>query len=66
MAETKSERRPRRDANGRLATAGDLVGTARRGTLHQYGPYSNREFVSIIIDRGLDLDPTEGDPRCPR
>src|SRR4051794_36799773 len=31
MTETKSERRPRRDANGRLATAGDLVGTALAG-----------------------------------
>ncbi len=31
MTETKSERRPRRDPNGRLATAGDLVGTALAG-----------------------------------
>jgi hypothetical protein len=31
MAETKSERRPRRDADGRLATAGDLVGVALAG-----------------------------------
>jgi hypothetical protein len=28
MTETKSERRPRRDADGRLATAGDLIGVA--------------------------------------
>ena len=28
MAETKSESRPRRDADGRLATIGDLVGVA--------------------------------------
>jgi hypothetical protein len=28
MAETKSEPRPRRDADGRLATIGDLVGVA--------------------------------------
>jgi hypothetical protein len=31
MTETKSERRPRRDANGRLTTAGDLLGTALAG-----------------------------------
>jgi hypothetical protein len=31
MTETKSERRPRRDADGRLATFGDLVGVALAG-----------------------------------
>jgi hypothetical protein len=31
MTETKSERRPRRDADGRLATVGDLVGVALAG-----------------------------------
>ncbi|MGX6601564.1 hypothetical protein ACWKSP_05420 [Micromonosporaceae bacterium Da 78-11] len=31
MTETKSERRPRRDPNGRLATFGDLLGTALAG-----------------------------------
>jgi hypothetical protein len=31
MTETKSERRPRRDPNGRLATIGDLIGTALAG-----------------------------------
>lgn len=31
MTETKRERRPRRDANGRLATVGDLLGTALAG-----------------------------------
>jgi hypothetical protein len=31
MTDTKSTRRPRRDANGRLATIGDLVGTALAG-----------------------------------
>ena len=31
MAETKSERRPRRAADGRLATVGDLVGVALAG-----------------------------------
>ena len=31
MAETTSERRPRRDADGRLATVGDLVGVALAG-----------------------------------
>jgi hypothetical protein len=31
MTETKSERRPRRDADGRLATAGDLLGVALAG-----------------------------------
>jgi len=31
MTDAKSERRPRRDANGRLATIGDLVGTALAG-----------------------------------
>jgi hypothetical protein len=31
MSDTKSERRPRRDANGRLATIGDLIGTAFAG-----------------------------------
>jgi hypothetical protein len=31
MAETSSERRPRRDADGRLATVGDLVGVALAG-----------------------------------
>lgn len=31
MAETKSERRPRRDADGRLVTVGDLVGVALAG-----------------------------------
>lgn len=31
MTDTKSTRRPRRDANGRLATIGDLLGTALAG-----------------------------------
>jgi hypothetical protein len=31
MTETKSERRPRRDADGRLTTAGDLLGVALAG-----------------------------------
>jgi hypothetical protein len=31
MTETKSERRPRRDPSGRLATIGDLLGTALAG-----------------------------------
>jgi hypothetical protein len=31
MTETTSERRPRRDADGRLATAGDLLGVALAG-----------------------------------
>jgi hypothetical protein len=31
MTETRSERRPRRDANGRLASAGDLIGVALAG-----------------------------------
>lgn len=31
MTDAKSERRPRRDADGRLATIGDLVGTAMAG-----------------------------------
>jgi hypothetical protein len=31
MAETKSERRPRRDADGRLVTIGDLLGVALAG-----------------------------------
>jgi len=31
MAETKSERRPRRDAAGRLVTVGDLLGVALAG-----------------------------------
>jgi hypothetical protein len=31
MAETKSERRPRRDADGRLVTVGDLLGVALAG-----------------------------------
>ena len=31
MAETKSERRPRRDADGRLSTVGDLLGVALAG-----------------------------------
>jgi len=31
MAETKSERRPRRDADGRLLTVGDLLGVALAG-----------------------------------
>jgi hypothetical protein len=31
MAETKNERRPRRDADGRLATVGDLLGVAFAG-----------------------------------
>jgi hypothetical protein len=31
MTETKSERRPRRDADGRLATVGDLLGVALAG-----------------------------------
>ena len=31
MTEAKGERRPRRDANGRLATFGDLVGTMLAG-----------------------------------
>jgi hypothetical protein len=31
MTETKSDRRPRRDADGRLATTGDLLGVALAG-----------------------------------
>jgi hypothetical protein len=31
MTETESERRPRRDADGRLATVGDLLGVALAG-----------------------------------
>jgi hypothetical protein len=31
MTDTKSARRPRRDPNGRLATIGDLIGTALAG-----------------------------------
>src|SRR4029453_25207 len=31
MAETRSERRPRRDADGRLVTIGDLLGVALAG-----------------------------------
>jgi hypothetical protein len=31
MTETKSDRRPRRDADGRLATIGDLLGVALAG-----------------------------------
>jgi predicted RecA/RadA family phage recombinase len=31
MTETKSERRPRRDADGRLVTIGDLLGVALAG-----------------------------------
>lgn len=31
MTDAKSERRPRRDPNGRLATIGDLVGTCMAG-----------------------------------
>jgi len=31
MAETKNERRPRRDADGRLVTVGDLLGVAFAG-----------------------------------
>lgn len=31
MTETRSERRPRRDADGRLATVGDLLGVALAG-----------------------------------
>lgn len=31
MTDTKSERRPRRDPSGRLATIGDLIGTALAG-----------------------------------
>jgi hypothetical protein len=31
MTSTKRDRRPRRDADGRLATAGDLLGTALAG-----------------------------------
>jgi hypothetical protein len=31
MTQTKSERRPRRDADGRLATIGDLIGVALAG-----------------------------------
>jgi hypothetical protein len=33
MTETKSDRRPRRDADGRLATIGDLIGVALAGLL---------------------------------
>jgi hypothetical protein len=33
MTETKSERRPRRDPSGRLATIGDLLGTALAGLI---------------------------------
>ena len=42
---TKSERRPRRDADGRLATFPDLVGTALAGLL--------AGFVVLVVIEGL-------------
>jgi hypothetical protein len=45
MTETRSERRPRRDANGRLASAGDLLGVALAGLVCG--------FVILLVFEGV-------------
>jgi hypothetical protein len=45
MTETRSERRPRRDANGRLASAGDLIGVALAGLVCG--------FVILLVFEGI-------------
>jgi hypothetical protein len=48
MTETKSARRPRRDPNGRLASIGDLLGTALAGLVVG-------AVVLLIFEAGLSL-----------
>jgi hypothetical protein len=48
MTDTKSARRPRRDPNGRLATVGDLIGTAMAGLVIG-------AVVLLIFEAGLSL-----------
>nr|WP_296073640.1 hypothetical protein [uncultured Actinoplanes sp.] len=48
MTDTKSARRPRRDPNGRLATIGDLIGTALAGLVMG-------AIVLLVIEAALSL-----------
>jgi hypothetical protein len=59
MTETKSERRPRRDPSGRLATAGDLLGTALAGLV--IGAVLLLAFEAIIaLTRMAEFGHTSG------
>ena len=59
MTETKSERRPRRDPSGRLATIGDLLGTALAGLV--IGAVLLLAFEAILaLTRVADFGHTSG------
>ena len=59
MTETKSERRPRRDPSGRLATVGDLLGTALAGLV--IGAVLLLGFEAIVaLFRASDFGHTSG------
>ncbi|MFF5296775.1 hypothetical protein [Paractinoplanes globisporus] len=59
MTETKSERRPRRDPSGRLATIGDLLGTALAGLV--IGAVLLLAFEAIVaLTRISDFGHTSG------
>jgi hypothetical protein len=59
MTETKSERRPRRDPSGRLATIGDLLGTALAGLV--IGAVLLLAFEAILaLTRAAEFGHTSG------
>ncbi len=59
MTETKSARRPRRDPNGRLATIGDLLGTALAGLV--IGAVLLLIFEAVLaLTRFADFGDTSG------
>ena len=59
MTATKSERRPRRDPDGRLATIGDLLGTALAGLV--IGAVLLLAFEAILaLTRVADFGHTSG------
>jgi hypothetical protein len=59
MTETKSERRPRRDPSGRLATIGDLLGTMLAGLV--IGVVLLLAFEAVLaLTRTADFGHTSG------
>jgi hypothetical protein len=58
MTETKSERRPRRGPDGRLATIGDLLGTALAGLV--IGVILLLAFEAILALTGAEFGKTSG------